>query len=175
MLMKMRGLNKSDLAKLAGVKPQAVTHWFNRGEVGKSSAIKIAAETDVSVDWILEGGTELHELNDHRASRLKEWFADEFPEKEKNTLSNLVSGELPFTDKTARRIEQDYGMPAHYLDSGFPTHQTSKLSDKDSELLFYFHKLPHESRDEFLEKIKEKAEFFDRMFDELSKLRKIKQ
>ena len=174
MLMQMRGLNKSDLAKIAGVKPQAVTHWFNRGEVGKASAVKIAAETDVSVDWILEGGAELHELNTHRSTRLKEWFKEEFPDKDKIAFQDLISGSLPFTDKTARRIENDYGMPYLYLDSGFSANQTSKLTTQDGELLFYFHKLPNESKEEFLNAIKDKADFFDRMFDELSKLRKLK-
>ena len=36
--------------------------------------MKIALATGVSVDWILEGGPELHELNGHRGKRLVEWF-----------------------------------------------------------------------------------------------------
>lgn len=173
LLMEMRGINKSDLARLAGVKPQAVTHWYNRGEVGKSSAVKIANGTKVSVDWILEGGSEIHELNSHRSARLREWFAGkEMPDREINTLNKLINGELSFTDKTARRVEEDYGMPIFYLDAGFTASSAYSPSEQDKELLFYFHKLTNESRDDFLKQIKEKAEFYDRMFDELSKLRK---
>lgn len=174
LLMEMKGLNKSDLAKIAGVKPQAVTGWYNRGEVGKSSAMKIANSTNVSVDWILEGGPEIHQLNTHRGNRLSKWFdGKEFPKAEEDVFKRLISGDLAFTDKTARRIERDYDMPSFYLDTGLATQSTAKTSEQDKELLYYFHKLTNESREDFLKQIKEKAEFYDRMFDELSKLRKI--
>lgn len=171
-LMEMRGLNKSALARIAGVSPQAVTKWFDRGDIGKSSAMKIASIAGVSVDWILEGGPELHELNAHRCSRLKEWFGQKgFPDKEFAFFEDLINGKVAFTDKTARRIEKDYAIPLNYLDAGFNPSAPIKLNDIDKDLLYNFHKLTSDSQREILEIVKKKADFYDRMFEELSKLR----
>lgn len=57
-LIAVTGLSKAELARIACVSPQAVNNWFKRGEIGKDSAIKIAAETGLNLSWILgEGGT----------------------------------------------------------------------------------------------------------------------
>ncbi|HIH5645509.1 helix-turn-helix domain-containing protein [Serratia marcescens] len=172
LLMHMKDLKKADLARMAGVSAQAVNGWFNRGEVGKASAKKIAAATGVSVDWILEGGPELHELNAHRAKRLADWFSEPgFPEEEAGFFEDLVNGKAAFTDKTARRIEQDYGLPFNHLDAGNSSVSPTKLNDEDKELLFYFHKLTSKSKQEFLENVKKQADFYDSMFEELKKMR----
>lgn len=52
-LIKLAGLSKAELARIAGVSPQAVNNWFKRGEIGKDSAIKISAQTGISLSWIL--------------------------------------------------------------------------------------------------------------------------
>lgn len=172
-LIEMRGLNKSKLARIAGVTPQAVTKWFDRGEVGKASAMKIALATGVSVDWILEGGPELHELNGHRGKRLVEWFDNHggLPQGEAQFFQRLIDGTAAFTDKTARRIEKEYGLPINHLDLGYDPSSPQKMTDQDKQLLYYFHKLTNEAKDEILDLVKDKADFFDRMFEELKKIR----
>ncbi|MCW7549228.1 helix-turn-helix domain-containing protein [Photorhabdus sp. APURE] len=52
-LMDQQGISKADMARIAGVSPQAVNNWFNRGDIGKRSAQKLAQYVGVSVDWIL--------------------------------------------------------------------------------------------------------------------------
>ncbi len=52
-LIKLAGLSKAELARIAGVSPQAVNNWFKRGEIGKDSAIKISAHTGISLSWLL--------------------------------------------------------------------------------------------------------------------------
>jgi transcriptional regulator with XRE-family HTH domain len=171
LLMEMRGINKSALARMADVKPQAVTKWFDRGDIGKESALKIAGRAGVSVDWLLHGGAELHELSGHRKARLSGWLADNPADED---FTQILNGEIPFTDKTARRIELDLNMPAGYLDAEMAQSQQVSMSVEDKELLYHFHKLPQHVRDEIMELTKEKSAFYDRMFDELSKLRGLK-
>ncbi|WP_334324121.1 S24 family peptidase [Gilliamella apicola] len=58
--------------------------------------------------------TELKEL---RAKNLKQWFSNKTVHpKEKSYISQLISGKASFGEKSARRLEYDYGMPQFYLD-----------------------------------------------------------
>ncbi|MCX8649962.1 helix-turn-helix transcriptional regulator [Gilliamella sp. B2776] len=58
-----------------------------------------------------------NKLKELRASNLKLWFSDKsVPPKEKSYISQLVNGRAPFGEKSARRLERDYGMPEFYLD-----------------------------------------------------------
>ena len=58
--------------------------------------------------------TELKEL---RAKNLKQWFSNKtVPPKEKSYISQLINGKASFGEKSARRLEYDYGMPQFYLD-----------------------------------------------------------
>jgi len=52
-LLSAAKVTKAELARIADVSPQAVNNWFKRGEIGKDSAIKIAAATGLSLSWIL--------------------------------------------------------------------------------------------------------------------------
>ncbi|AUH00890.1 transcriptional regulator [Prodigiosinella confusarubida] len=52
-LMELKGISKAEMARIAGVSPQSVNNWFNRGTVGKSSALKLADALGVSVAWLL--------------------------------------------------------------------------------------------------------------------------
>lgn len=52
-LIRLAALSKAELARIAGVSPQAVNNWFKRGEIGKDSAIKIASATGIDLSWIL--------------------------------------------------------------------------------------------------------------------------
>lgn len=48
-----RGISKAEMARIAGVTPQAVNGWFKKGVISKKSAIAIAAAANVSVTWLL--------------------------------------------------------------------------------------------------------------------------
>ncbi|MDF7667436.1 S24 family peptidase [Orbaceae bacterium ESL0727] len=57
-------------------------------------------------------------LKEIRAKNLKEWFSDKtVPVKEKSYISQLINGKASFGEKSARRLENDYGMPSFYLDT----------------------------------------------------------
>ena len=48
-----RGISKADMARIAGVTPQAVNGWVKKGVISKKSAIAIAEAANVSVTWLL--------------------------------------------------------------------------------------------------------------------------
>ena len=48
-----RGISKADMARIAGVTPQAVHGWFKKGVISKKSAIALAEAANVSVTWLL--------------------------------------------------------------------------------------------------------------------------
>lgn len=48
-----RGISKADMARIAGVTPQAVNGWFKKGVISKKSAIALAGAANVSVTWLL--------------------------------------------------------------------------------------------------------------------------
>ena len=48
-----RGISKADMARIAGVTPQAVNGWFRKGVISKKSAIALAEAANVSVTWLL--------------------------------------------------------------------------------------------------------------------------
>lgn len=52
-LLALKGISKAEMARIAGVSPQSVNNWFNRGTVGKSSALKLSEALGVSVAWLL--------------------------------------------------------------------------------------------------------------------------
>lgn len=57
------------------------------------------------------------ELKKLRAKNLKQWFLNKtVPPKEKSYISQLMNGKASFGEKSARRLEYDYGMPQFYLD-----------------------------------------------------------
>lgn len=56
-------------------------------------------------------------LKELRAKNLKLWFSGKtVPPKEKSYISQLMNGRVSFGEKSARRLENDYGMPEFYLD-----------------------------------------------------------
>ena len=48
-----RGISKADMARIAGVTPQAVNGWFKKGVISKKSAIALEEAANVSVTWLL--------------------------------------------------------------------------------------------------------------------------
>ncbi|MGL5386682.1 MAG: helix-turn-helix domain-containing protein [Serratia sp. (in: enterobacteria)] len=52
-LMNETGVNKSGLARICGVSPQAAGRWFTKGKMSKDSALKISEAFGVSLTWLL--------------------------------------------------------------------------------------------------------------------------
>ncbi|AYN29972.1 transcriptional regulator [Buttiauxella sp. 3AFRM03] len=92
-LMKRSGVNKSGLARICEITPQAAGKWFTTGNISKESAIKIADSFGVSLAWLLGDETSENaapveddynpsELNDRHRALLK--LFDRLPESEKD-------------------------------------------------------------------------------------------
>lgn len=93
LLMKRSGVNKSGLARICGISPQAAGKWFSTGNISKDSALKLANAFGVSLAWLLGDDpvdTELPEgysyspesLDDRHITLLK--LFDRLPESEKD-------------------------------------------------------------------------------------------
>ncbi|EPI3542708.1 TPA: helix-turn-helix domain-containing protein [Klebsiella pneumoniae] len=92
-LMKRSGVNKSGLARICGITPQAAGKWFITGNISKDSAIKIAEAFSVSLSWLLGDETSDSSLPesykytpdaiDERQQTLLQLF-DRLPESEKD-------------------------------------------------------------------------------------------
>lgn len=92
-LMKRSGVNKSGLARICGITPQAAGKWFITGNISKDSAIKIAEAFGVSLSWLLGDETSDSSLPesykyspdaiDERQQTLLQLF-DRLPESEKD-------------------------------------------------------------------------------------------
>jgi transcriptional regulator with XRE-family HTH domain len=52
-LMEQTGVNKSGLARVCGISPQAAGRWFTKGKMSKESALKISEAFAVSLSWLL--------------------------------------------------------------------------------------------------------------------------
>ncbi|MHA0949528.1 hypothetical protein [Enterobacter ludwigii] len=88
-----------------------------------------------------------------RRKRLAEWFSEKtLPEKEKSYLSQLINGKASFGERAARRIENDYGMPAGYLDKQFydPERPPRPYDARHEELLDLFDKLAEWEKEQHL-------------------------
>lgn len=58
-----------------------------------------------------------NQLRETRAKNLRLWFSGKtVPSKEKSYISQLINGKSSFGERSARRLELDYGMPQFYLD-----------------------------------------------------------
>lgn len=52
-LMNKTGVNKSGLARICGISPQAAGRWFTKGNISKDSALKLSEAFGVSLSWLL--------------------------------------------------------------------------------------------------------------------------
>ncbi|AJX00216.1 peptidase S24-like family protein [Burkholderia gladioli] len=78
------------------------------------------------------------EIADIRRERLRQWFEKRsIPPREKSYFSQLMSGSAPFGERSARRLERDYGMDPGYLDLplGISTADAlAKIAPQDSSI-----------------------------------------
>jgi len=62
-----------------------------------------------------------------RRAKLRQWFSERsIPSKEKSYISQLLKESNPFGERTARRLEKDYGMGEMYLDTPEDSEQSNR-------------------------------------------------
>ncbi|HBQ5355115.1 helix-turn-helix domain-containing protein [Klebsiella pneumoniae] len=106
-----RGVTKADMARIAGVTPQAVNGWFKKGVISKKSALAIADAVGISVAWLL--GEDVGEKDGLKPDeqRLLELYR-QLPEEEQQNMLRIVSLRLKELDVLyakymGRRIKKD--------------------------------------------------------------------
>ncbi|CAI1514849.1 transcriptional repressor DicA [Serratia quinivorans] len=116
------------------------------------------------------------DIREIRRQRLKEWFSDKpLPKREMSYISQLINGKSSFGEKAASRIENEYGMPSGYLSQPYDGQEETpsiSISGKQEEkLLSLFRELPDSEKEHMVKLFEEKVSEFNRLFDELLKLR----
>ncbi|EAA8522414.1 helix-turn-helix domain-containing protein [Salmonella enterica subsp. enterica serovar Give] len=107
----LRGMTKSDMARIAGITPQSVNGWFKKGAMSKESALAVADAAGVSVPWLL--GEDVGEKDGLKPDeqRLLELYR-QLPEEEQQNMLRIVSLRLKELDELyakymGRRIKGD--------------------------------------------------------------------
>ena len=106
-----RGVSKADMARIAGVTPQAVNGWFKKGVISKKSALAISDAMGVSVSWLL--GEEVNEGSGLKPDeqRLLELYR-QLPEAEQQNMLRVFALRLKELDELyakymGRRVKGD--------------------------------------------------------------------
>ncbi len=119
------------------------------------------------------------DIKEIRRKRLKEWFSDKpLPEKDRSYLSQLINGKSSFGEKAAARIENDYRMPIGYL-----SNPSKEINDaiiiiqdrREQTLLSLFRELPDSEKEKMLSLFEEKVMNYNKLFNELLKVKKFKK
>ncbi|ALL37644.1 transcriptional regulator [Serratia marcescens] len=93
-----RGISKADMARIAGVTPQAVNGWFKKGVISKKSAIAIAEVAGVSVAWLYgESVEENSGLSKDEVELLK--LYRQLPDIEQKNMVSVFSARLKELDE----------------------------------------------------------------------------
>ncbi|MEP8837428.1 helix-turn-helix domain-containing protein [Enterobacter roggenkampii] len=93
-----RGVTKADMARIAGVTPQAVNGWFKKGVISKKSALAIADAVGVSVAWLLGEGVGEKDGLKADEQRLLELYR-QLPEEEQQNMLRIFSIRLQELDE----------------------------------------------------------------------------
>ena len=92
-----RGISKADMARIAGVTPQAVNGWFKKGVISKKSAIALAEAANVSVTWLLgEKVSEDSGLKPNESKMLR--LFRQLPEAEQERMIDTIEVRLKEID-----------------------------------------------------------------------------
>ncbi|EPY9604006.1 helix-turn-helix domain-containing protein [Escherichia coli] len=93
-----RGVTKADMARIAGVTPQAVNGWFKKGVISKKSALAIADAVGISVAWLL--GEDVGEKDGLKPDeqRILELYR-QLPEEEQQNMIRIFSLRLKELDE----------------------------------------------------------------------------
>ncbi|ELJ9990414.1 hypothetical protein VBR58_000810 [Citrobacter freundii] len=134
------------------------------------------------------------ELKDIRQKRLKEWFADKkLPPKDASFISQVIGGKF-IGERAARRLENDHGMPALYLDQPYNGEESEEKTKPDetqhtehgaarydyrlSKALSLLNSLPDDESDafldQFLSRLIERNEYYEERFREYVRKNKLK-
>lgn len=97
-----RGVTKADMARIAGVTPQAVNGWFKKGVISKKSALAIADAVGISVAWLL--GEDVGEKDGLKPDeqRLLELYR-QLPEEEQQNMLRIFALRLKELDELYER------------------------------------------------------------------------
>ncbi|KFA83236.1 regulator [Enterobacter sp. EGD-HP1] len=97
-----RGVTKADMARIAGVTPQAVNGWFKKGVISKKSALAIADAVGISVAWLL--GEDVGEKDGLKPDeqRLLELYR-QLPEEEQKNMLRIFAIRLKELDELYER------------------------------------------------------------------------
>jgi len=97
-----RGVTKADMARIAGVTPQAVNGWFKKGVISKKSALAIADAVGISVAWLL--GEDFGEKDGLKPDeqRLLELYR-QLPEEEQQNMLRIFAIRLKELDELYER------------------------------------------------------------------------
>ncbi|EHM3440605.1 hypothetical protein K2B09_003070 [Salmonella enterica subsp. enterica] len=131
-------------------------------------------------------------MKDIRQKRLKEWFADKkLPPKDASFISQVIGGKF-IGERAARRLENDHGMPALYLDTPYDGENAalvsadvavedmgvSRYETRLKQALLILESLPDTESDEFLNdflaKLRKRNEYYEERFREYIKKNKLK-
>lgn len=97
-----RGISKADMARIAGITPQAVNGWFKKGVISKKSAMAVAEFAGVSVAWLLgENVEESSGLSQNEMELLK--LYRQLPETEQKNMVSVFSARLKELDDYVER------------------------------------------------------------------------
>ncbi|SWV67565.1 helix-turn-helix domain-containing protein [Klebsiella pneumoniae] len=106
-----RGVTKADMARIAGVTPQAVNGWFKKGVISKKSALAIADAVGISVAWLL--GEDVDEKDGLKPDeqRLLELYR-QLPDEEQKNMHRIFAIRLKELDELYekymnRRVKSD--------------------------------------------------------------------
>lgn len=110
------------------------------------------------------------DIKEIRRRRLKEWFADKkLPQKDSSYISQVINGKS-IGEKAARRLETENGMPEMFLDTPFGENNKEEpvtLTERQRKILELLDSLPDDEVDDFLSKISERVEFYNRRLKQL--------
>lgn len=106
-----RGISKAEMARIAGVTPQAVNGWFKKGKISKESAISIADAVGVSVSWLL--GENVEESTGLSSDEIKMLnLYRQLPEAERERMITLFQTRLKEIDEYVEKYLRGRYKPA---------------------------------------------------------------
>lgn len=109
-LIKMKGISKAEMARIAGVSPQSVNGWYRRGQISKTSALRLAQALGIPLPWLLGEQVEPVSGLSHRQQRLLDLF-DQLPDLEQENMLAVFEQRLKeldaFTESYLLRRKRD--------------------------------------------------------------------
>jgi transcriptional regulator with XRE-family HTH domain len=96
-LLKMKGISKAEMARIAGVSPQSVNGWYRRGQISKTSALRLSTTLSVPLPWLLGEEVEPASGLTSRQQRMLDLF-DQLPDLEQENMLAVFEQRLKELD-----------------------------------------------------------------------------